>query len=127
MKQQLQSQVRFTNNWYQDLAKFKACKVSKTMKVMKRTGSVISERGREIYLQASSQKTDLWIERFGFLGGKFLRVKRKITAANYCTAIKRYPNAALMLWTLDKTNWELGNNIDIPYLYKIMSMDIDIN
>lgn len=102
------SQIRFTNNWYQDLAKLKARKVGKTVKVMKRTGSAISERGREIYLKASSQKADLWIERFGFLGGKFLRVKRKITADNYCTAIKWYPNAALMLWPLDKTDYELG-------------------
>lgn len=102
------SQIRFTNNWYQDLAKLKARKVGKTVKVMKRTGSAISERGREIYLKASSQKADLWIERFGFLGGKFLRVKRKITADNYYMAIKWYPNAALMLWPMDKTDYELG-------------------
>lgn len=53
------SQIRFTNNCYQDLAKLKSRKVGKTVKVMKRTGSAISERGREIYLKASSQKADL--------------------------------------------------------------------
>lgn len=114
---------------YQDLAKLKARKVGKTVRVMKRTVSVITERGREIYLKASSQKADLWIERFGFLGGKFLRVKRKITADNYCTAIKWNPNAALMLWPFGQNRLWVGviNYIELPSLCKLTKNNMDIN